>query len=239
VLTRTKVLSTWDGTTYLPNPGSATAPTALNFGTTSANIDIVVSPMASGILPPMPFVYGSVASVSDGLGAAPINSTTHVNHNVTSGTVWYWPILIGSYGPFSQFTARTTLALTGGSPTLDFAIYEIASDGTPGNRLINFTQITEVGTANTTYTSTAIATPVMLVPGWYWAAALHLAAGASGTFQVRGTNIATGGPQGSYFANAAVWMGPKTLTGQTALNDPATAPSSHGNIASVPCFLLK
>lgn len=234
VLTRTKVLSTWDATDYRPLFGNATAPAALNFGTTSANIDIMVGPMASGIMPPTPFVFDSLANVSDGLGIGGVNLTAQSTLALTSGTVYYWPVWICSFGPFSQFTIRTTTALTGGSPTFDHALYEVGSNGRPGKRLINFTQLTAVGTTNTTYTSTALATPVMLVPGWYWAAGLHVANGATGTFTVRAGTLALGGPQGTLMSITVGIAGAKSLATQTVLNDPATAPDGTPGTGNAP-----
>lgn len=233
VLTRTKVLSTWSGSAYLPKFATATAPSAISFGTTAANIDIMISPMAGGIIPPVPFVYDAVASVADGLGAAALNMTAQSTLVLTSGTVYYWPVLIVSQGPFSRCTIRTTAALTGGTPTFDHALYEIGSNGRPGKQLIKFTQITAVGTTNTTYTSTALATPVYLVPGWYWAAALHVANSATGSFTVRSGSLLLGGPQGSLWSAAAVFGG-KTLPTQTVLNDPATAPTANPASANFP-----
>ena len=240
VLTRTKVLSTWSGSAYLPKFGTATAPSAISFGTTAGNIDIMITPASGGILPPVPFVYGTVASVSDGLGTCALNFGTTASSTPATGVTWYWPVLIGSQGPFSQFTFRTAAALTGGSPTFDHAIYEVSSTGAPGKRLINFTQITAVGTTNTTYTSTAIATPVYLVPGWYWAGALFVAGGATGTFTIRGATLAPGGPQGSLFASAANFGSAKSISGQTSLADPATAPTAQiSNTTTVPALFWK
>jgi hypothetical protein len=239
VLTRTKILSTWDGTTYLPNPGSATAPTALNFGTTSANVDIMVAPTSmSGVLG-LPFTFEATTSVSDGLGSPPLNfSSSGSTPTITSGHAIYWPILLAHTSPISQFTLRTTGTLTGGAPTFDHAIYEVGSNGKPGKRLINFTQLTAIGTTNTNYTSAAIATPVMLQPGWYYAGGLYLAAGATGPASFRGGLLLIAGPQAGLFSASAGQFGPRHVTSQTALNDPATAPDAHtgGTSAIITCY---
>ena len=226
VLTRTAIRSTWDGSAYLPKFGTSTAPTAINFGTTSANIDVTVTPLSSGVVPPVPFVYGAVASVADGIGTGAMNITSSSTLAMTSGTVYYIPYLLVSETQLSQFSVRSTTTLTGGSPTLDCAIYEVGSNGIPGKRLINFTQITAIGGTSTTYTSSAIATPVYLPPGWYWVGLLHLAAGASGTFTPRAGLQSQAGPGGAYMASNQATCVNRSLVSQTVLNDPATAPTS-------------
>lgn len=222
VLTRTSVLSTWDGTDYLPKYGTSTAPTALNFGTTSANIDIMIAPMAGGVMPPQSFIAGTVASVSDGTGHIPLNYQ-NIGANaltVTHQQVRYFPVLIGHTRMYSQFTVRQVGATTGGSPTADCAIYEFGSDGLPGKRLISFTQ-KAVGSANTTYTSTALATPIPLICGWYWAGFLWQNGGGSGgTFR---SGPILGGGVAPLLTFSTNMSGVLTLASQSALNDPATA----------------
>lgn len=237
VLTRTKILSTWDGTTYLPNPGSATAPTALSFGTTSANIDIMIGPTASTGQITIPFVMGSVASVASGLGLPPLNQTNGTTASFGTGTVFYWPVFIANGTPISKFTIRETTSLTGGTPTVEMAIYEVASDGSPGKRLIAFGTLTP-GTANTTYTSAPIATPVSLAPGWYWAAYLYVANGATGSLTLKTANILGCSPQGALMSNTTASVGSLAIFSQTALSDPAAAPTAAANAADVPFVLF-
>jgi len=234
VLTRTKILSTWDGTDYRPLYGTATAPTALSFGSTSANIDITVSPIAGTTMPALPFVYGSVASVASGLGPTASNFSSAVGSSfLTSGNVYYLPYYLPISLFVASFTFREVTGLTGGSPTMDCAVYEISSDGTPGKRLVNFTQKTGIGTADTTYTSTALATPIFLPVGWYYVALLWLAAGASGSMAVRASTLLNSGPQGMLWASNPA-NNPPWVTSQTALNDPATAPNGISAQTSSP-----
>jgi hypothetical protein len=240
VLTRTKVLSTWvaSGTTFLPADGVATAPTALNFGTTAANIDIAIEPMVGNVLTPIPFYYGSTASIADGIGVTGLNLTSNNTTTPATGVVWYIPYLIGHQGPFSQFSIRTTTTLSGGSPTVDCAIYEISSTGVPGKRLINFTQIGSIGTSNTIYTSTALATPVYITPGWYWVAILYVANSATGNFTPSSGIISLGSQTGSYYPSGSP-QAPKTVGSQTSLNDPATTPTGVVNTVSAPAVYFK
>lgn len=236
VLTRTKVLSTWDGTNYLPKFGTATAPTALSFGTTAAKIDVTVSPMAAGIIPTVPFVYGVVANVADGLGSPAINFSASGSTQVQiSGTVSYIPILIGHTGPFTQVALRSVVAITGGAPLFDASIYEVASDGSPGRQIVSFTQLTAFQAIGT-YQLTA---PLFhLPPGWYWLATLFQAGGATGSFTMRASTIDGAGPGGSLLLQGGPF-GSKTLAAQTALNNPATAPTAVANSTLSPLMLFK
>lgn len=237
VLTRTKVLSTWDATDYLPKLGTATAPTALNFGTTSANIDIMVSPMAAGVIPPIPFSAGAVASVSDGLGDVGLNRQTisSTNRTLTSGVVYYQPLLWNAMRPISKWTFRSTTTLTGGTPVFDCSIYECGSDGFPGKQLISLPQIGSIGTTNTTYTSSAAGTPVYLVPGWYWIGLLYTANTASGTFSPRCDYALMASPGGTLISGTTP-NGDLTVTG--SLTDPATAPTGRVSNTAWPTIYL-
>jgi len=230
VLTRTKILATWNGTDYLPKFGTATAPTAISFGTTSANIDIIVSPLASPVLPPPPFKV-TATGATNGVGLPPLNigalSATNLSH--TSGTVYYYPVLLQNNEPISNYEMRSASNLTGGSPTFDVAIYEWGSDGYPGKKLLQFTQLTGFQALGQ-YSPTALATPVPIPPGWYWAASLYIANSATGTMNVR---------SGSTIAGLVVTgtLQIAALAGQTAFNDPATAPTANGG-GVTPLFLF-
>lgn len=245
VLTRTKVLSTWSGSAYLPKFGTATAPSALNFGTTSANIDIMITPIAGHDVTAPPFISAAVASVNDGLGLLPLNTlgagaTGGATMGLTSGTVYYFPVLLGMTNPVSQMSIRTTSTLTGGSPTFDCAIYEFGTDGYPGKKLCQFTQLTGIGTTNTTYTSTALATPVPIPLGWSWMACLYVANSATGTFTPKASQIfLLAGVGGAIAANTNV-LSALTLASQTVLNDPATAATGNNNqVPAGPMVFIK
>lgn len=234
VLTRTKVLSTWDATDYLPKFGTATAPTALSFGTTSANIDIMVGPMAAGSIPPVPFQAGAVGSVNDGLGMLPMNfimpsSTSSI---LTNGRATYFPALIAQTAPISKASVRVTTGATaaGGTPsTFSLAIYEVGSNGLPGKRLIDFGSLGRPTTTGSTLTAT-LGTPVFLSPGWYFVGALYVAGTDTGTPALRAPGAAAigGSPIGGLLSSA-VPIGASYVDSQTALNDPATTPNAQNS----------
>lgn len=235
VLTRTLVLSTWNGTTYLPNPGSAAAPSALSFGTASANIDVTIAPIAGGQLPALPFLMAAAAGLSDGAGTSPLNMLPSGSATLGSGVVYYVPILWAMATPLSQFSfyCITGTTLSGGAPTMDCAVYEIGSDGKPGKRLIAFTRAAGIFAPSTLYISAALATPVALTPGWYYQGVLFQAGGATGVFkQASGLFLGTS-PMGSYLG-VPNSIGVAT---QTALNDPATAPTAASSI--IPLVMMK
>jgi hypothetical protein len=243
VLTRSKVLYTWSGSAYLPKFGTATAPTAISFGSTAANIDIMFNLLVGQPLGGLPFVYGTVASVADGLGVPQISVATSSSATLSpsTGVVYYTPIYLQTLGPLSQASIRVTTGATaaGGTPsTLSVAIYEIATDGTPGKKLVDFGSLGRPTTSNATITNSAIATPIYIYPGWYWMAVLYVAGTDTGGCTIRGLNTLVGGPQGGLFADG--WVSSHlTVSGQTALNDPATAPTAHANSQYTPFVFFK
>jgi hypothetical protein len=245
ILTRTKIDSTWNGTTYLPNPGSATAPTALNITNTAANVDIICSPSAASMMAITPFFYGTVANVADGLGCLPMNLAAAANSTAampTSGTVQYAPVYIGHRGPFSQASVYVTTGSTGGTPTLGVALFEVASDGSPGKKLIDFGNLGSTSnTAPFFLTNTALATPVYLSPGWYYQGMLWIAGGATlGSLAVRGANAAFGGgPGGTLFASTSPFNNSFRVGSQTVFTDPATAPTSVNSQINIPAIAYK
>lgn len=238
VATRTKVLSTWDGTTYLPNPGSASAPSALTIGNTAANVRIVCAPNAAGILPPTPFIATSTSDTGSQTALNFIAGSSSAI-SLTAGFIAYTPVLIAHHGPFSQATMRVTTAMTGGSPTLNVALYEVGSDGLPGNKLIDFGSVGAPNTA-ATLQNTAIGTPVEVVPGWYWQAVLPVAGGATGNPSVRAANILAGGMGGTSFGNSSPNSGIfLSATGQTSLPSTAVAIATINNSNLAPLVAYK
>lgn len=216
-LARSRVRSAWSGTAYLPNPGSATAPSALSFGSTAANIRILCSPDAEDVIPAVP----NVAAILDNIGSGPANIVANATVSValTYGTLYYTPVLIGHLGPFSQASLRQMTTLTGtATGTIQLALHEIAADGTPGPQVFAASSISLNTLTAATYTSTALATPVHVPPGWYWQQILVTAGGLSGTPTFRGGLITTCGPGNAAFAQSLPAPGLLSgASGQTAL----------------------
>lgn len=233
VLTRTSVKATWDGTDYLPKFGTATAPTALSFGTTNANIDIIVGPTADHANLTIPFVAGAVAGMSDGLGTAGLNSVTPMDYIFSAGFTFYTPVLLLHSGPFSQASIRTTnAAVTAGAgapSTASAAIYEVGNNGLPGKLLVDFGNMGRLTSLSTNYTSAPLAVPVYLAPGWYWQAILLVLNSDTGTPQIAGSSsLLSGSPRGSLNAGFGSL---RTAGGDTVFSDPAAAPTTNGGVS--------
>ena len=233
-LARTQVNSTWDGTTYLPNWSSSTAPTALSFSATSNLVDVICSPAPGTMLPPPAFVAPAISSVTSGVGAPPVGVlqsaiTYTLNGGTSTGVFFAWPVLLQHPNQISKVSIIVTTAQTGTSAY--FALYENTSSGI-GNPVANWGNIGAT-TSATVVTSSALAQPVQLW-GWYWAGILCY--GNASNVAVRGHTLLVG-PQGyltSSASGAACW----SLSAQTAL--PASAPTMTGNngVASAYCPLV-
>lgn len=228
VLTRTKILSTWNGTTYLPNPGSATAPTALSFGTTSANIDVIIAPIA-GLNGGIPFTAASgVNSTGPGVCANNIAQANNQFTSLTSGTVYYQAIELVYPAMYSQATIFTIGATAGGgaASTCNVAIYELLSTGLVGKRLIDFGNLGRL-TATASYSTAALATPIFLPPGFYWQAILWVANSDTGNPQLRSGTPLMATPSGGCLLAGGNnnFVNPLPIASQTSLTDPATAPT--------------
>lgn len=230
VLTRTKVLSSWDGTTYLPNSGSGTAPSAITFGATAANIFVTCSLSVSDGLPAMPAATAAVSGLSDGLGytGSGISDASNAVSIGTGATVYScaefrFAMLV------SKASVRMTAATTGGTPTVLVGLYEVdhSNKMMPGKMLANFGSLGSSSvTAPVTLTSAALTTPIWINPGYYWTAFITVAGGSTGTPFYRAYQAGLN-PMGISFANTVGFTQSVYASGQSALNDPATQPTQQ------------
>lgn len=234
ILTRDVILRTWNGSAYLPAGGVATAPVALNITATAANVRILCAPSVE-LLPAIPFVASSL----EGLGTFPLNAvnTGPYDYLVNSGEVDYNPILIGHEGPFSMASANVAGSggtYTGGTQSLDVAIYEVAETGLPGKKLVDFGSLggTTPFAAAGNVSNTPLTTPVWLEPGWYWQAVLAQFSGGSGTPRMRAfSGVLAASPGGTKLSSGAMTANQlSAAAAQTSLTDPAPAgPALNGN----------
>ena len=233
VLTRDQVLRTWDGSTYLPTDGSATAATALNISATAANVRVTCAPTIE-LLSAMPAIAGSL----EGLGTFPLNmvmTSAASALSLNNAELDFNPILIGHSGPFSVASARvgdSSGTYTGGTQSLMVGVYEIAANGLPGKKLIDFGTLggTAPFAAAAVVSSTPLATPVALEPGWYYQAVLAQFSGGSGTPRMRSFGaVAAASPGGTRFASGATTANELYVAAQTALSDPAPAVAISNN----------
>jgi hypothetical protein len=157
-LTRSKILATWNGTTYVN-----ISPAALSFGTTPLNIRILCSPQA-GIVPglSMPF-YNT--SPSDNLG---LPSGHAINLGGTAAMVsaneFYVPYQWLGVGEVIQAAiwVTTAVAATG----VKCALYETLTTGLPGRKIVDLASTTPFATTATGAKTATIS--FWLPPGWYY-----------------------------------------------------------------------
>lgn len=235
IMTRVKIDVTWDGTNYLPLFGSATAPSALSFGTTAANIDIMIGANSHRWPGIAPFKMGSIANVSDGVGMTGrcVMPVGNINVTLSSGTTYYFPIEIAHVGPFSQAAMRLATAVASGTPTVNVGIYEVGTNGFAGKKLVDFGNLGSL-LATGTLQNAAIAVPVDVGVGVVWIGVLYVANGATGSPVFRAASQISG-PAGVLLAVAGAYAGLLTVTGQTTLNDPATAATgATSSTSSIP-----
>jgi hypothetical protein len=227
-LARTKIDWTWDGTTYTNN-GAA-------LSLASGTKKVICSLYSDGFLPALPFV---ATSIGDNLGASPLYvSGTNVAANFTNQRVEYFPVFIMRPGNVTKASVRITAAYTGGSSSLNIALYEVASDGRPGVRIADFGNLGNL-TSATTLTSAALGSPVFLNTGWAFVGMLGQFSGGSGTPSYASTSVSIAPtPLGASLGTASStrWLTVARVTGQTALNDPATLTSVTG--VSTPNVLI-
>lgn len=235
------VLSSWDGTTYLPNAGSSTAPSKQSFGTVAANIRVICSWGAED----NPFFAPIITTIGGGSGHGPFGlpsaGTFSLNNSIGTGVVGYIPFVWADIGLYTRISLRIQSGFSSAtSSSLNVAIYEVSKTGTPGKMLGNFGNIGGMTTAGV-LTSSTLATPLLLVPGWYYLAVLPQYAGQVGSCLANAFITPTNGPLGSVFTvSGQIISGIKTGTGNTTLPDPAVAPTGPIDTTdgSVPGFRL-
>lgn len=220
VLTQTTILGAWDAA------GSAyddTNPGELTFTADADTTRVICAPMVMDASP-----WNLRYSTTDfaDLGMPPCNVTptggTFPTINLSTGTVYYFPICLGFMHPLSSAVLRIQTPRT--SPTsseLGFAVYEVASDGRPGKRLAtgNDTASNPVGTAGNYVL--AFAGAVFLPPGWYYGAVYAAWSGGSTTPTLQAIQLVGPSMLGSDLGNSSAKIIPYA-TLATTLTDPAT-----------------
>lgn len=228
VLTRTKRLSTWNGTDY-----ETINPSAISFGTTANNIRVVLAPTAE--LNPDVLPFYNVASPAEALGLTSSHATVGSATLAlgASGREHYVPFRWCGCGDATHVGLAVTTSQ--GSTAAKIGFYAVDSTGLPGARLIDATGASPVTTAATGPQVSACS--FHLPTGWYYACVLGNSTTAAvrafenrGAPSMAGTNT-TGGALG-YF----------TATGNYATGLPATAPAGASLTAATtggPCVYLR
>jgi hypothetical protein len=226
------VKRSWDGTNYLPNPGSSSTAAAIGFGTVSANILITCAPSSGSLLPILP----AVSTLGDNVGVTGLSSGGTGSFTLVNQQTIYVAQLLMTEGQVTQAAVRVNTAYTGGTSSLNVALYELdtTTGALPGRKLADFGNLGAL-TGVTTIVSAALATPFPLGPGWYVWGILPQFSGGSGTPALFGASPLNPSPFGvSLAAGTQKIAGGAVVAAQTSLTDPATttAIASAGNIVS-------
>lgn len=166
VLTRTQILATWtSGGSY--NQINATA---LTFGNTAANIQILTGASTATQKMALPSTFSVTSSNSDGWQPFNTRMTYDTNvgtYTVTNGQREYIPVEFVYGRPISQVAVDVTSASA--STNLRMSLYEMdVSTGGPANLITEFTSATQITTTSTGYRSVTMGSPVSIPPGFYY-----------------------------------------------------------------------
>jgi hypothetical protein len=222
-LERTKIFSTYDGTTY-----NSTTATALTLAT--GTHDVFITPLAEATFEGLRFqLTGPTNACVIPTNYTPSSTTNFVptlNHTHAFPMRIETPIVVASLGSW--------IATTGASSEFLLGIYEAGANGRP-ERLLCKTSATMSGTT-TGLKSQAVNTAVALKPGWYWGA---LVVTAGTVPQIYGRYVgatAMGGANGYHY-----FSGMKSAASPgTDLTDPFPTTSltyyGGGDLLTMPIF---
>lgn len=162
VLTRTDVLYTASSGTV-----NAANPTALNFGNTAANIQILFGASAFTQRPALPAIQAAVGDTQ----WTPINWRQQADSTAStlalSANTEYWIPIEFIYGkPITSIGVEITTGATG---NLRLSLYDWDTDGLAGNLLTEFTSGTQIDTSGAAGVhSVTPASKYWAPPGFYW-----------------------------------------------------------------------
>jgi hypothetical protein len=228
VLTRTKPTSTWNSTgpTY-----DGTSPTAISFGTTADNVRVSCSPLAELSPECIPWAVDAAPGVNCGMSSphAMVSSSTRSG---AANTGYFMAFLWLGVGELIQasFHVQTAGTATG----VKMAIFEVGSNGLPGNRLLDINNASPA-TATAGVKSSSISAGFYLPPDWYYAALV-----ANGTVTLRCAD-----PQGQLSPTGTSAIGGPnsflsgTVTYTTGFGTTAPASLSAGGTGNGPAMYLK
>jgi hypothetical protein len=184
VLTRSVIGATWtSGGSY-----NVANPTALSFGSTAANIQILLTATANTQRPAQPSIQNAFGDTR----WQPINTRCQADSNagaltLTNGTEYLIPIEFSFARPITSIGVEVTTAAAGSARV---ALYEWDTDGLGGNLITEFTSAAQIDLSTTTgVKSVTPASPIWIPPGWYYvwvqanvgaALRIYVGAGSSG-----------------------------------------------------------
>lgn len=248
VLTRSKVLATWDGTTYV-NTGTVSP---LQFGSTPTSGNVLIRLAATA---------EAMGAVMDGRNTTvtgdsnwrdyPFSSHYQstggpgVGSNMVAGNEYYSCYKLENSGILSGFQLQVTTAVA--ASNLKLALFDFGSNGLPNRKIVDFVSQTPVTTGIKTDTAIVSWTPsnsIFLTNTWYAIGSIADSAIALGGCSI-GTNTVGATPFGrknAYGYGNTVYVAGNFTTGLPvianltggSMADPATA--TH---LSAPFFGLK
>ncbi len=222
VLTRTRPQVTWDGTVY---DDSTPAPIAFGSAPASGNIKVRLSATAESQGAVLAGSNRTIASDSNWRDYAITNSVGWDNSGsgtaLTANLEYYSCYQNLSAGLLDGVQFDVTAGVTG---NMKLALYAVASNGLPGDKIADFNIASVTTSGIRTDTATGTWTPaggVCLSPGWYYTAFISDVAcsirgyPSSGTFSLKSKT-----PLGR--SNGYGWGNTVTSSGSYAAGLPAT-----------------
>lgn len=223
VLTRTTIEQSWDGTTLLPNWSSGTAPSAVTFGSTAANIQVICAPVVASAWAEWPYT----STLGDNIGVCQVGVSAVATDIVTLANqqAIYVPCIFPArQAQFTKMSLRIgATGYVGGSSSIIGALYEIGSNGRPGKKLVDWPTTFGALAANTTLTSAAAT--AFPNPGPCYAAILTQFSGGAGAPQIAAISPIGPSPLGMTMSGTLYINNYATVASVTTLDDPATLTS--------------
>ena len=229
VLTRTKLLSTWNGTTYVVKN-----PSALSFGTTAANIRVNIGQSAELTPDVIPFFNTATPGLDIGIPSAHCPVGAFETQMGSADMMYFTPYKWVGCGEIISVGVGVTLEAA--SSAVKVGLYEIASTGLPGNRLFDLTGGTPIATIAPGHKT--VTCSFHLPPGWYYACVVSNNAFLS----LRAYRVGICGTMTGVLANLsniAFFMGMGSYTTGLPATAPAAGSLTADNTSGGPAIYLK
>lgn len=222
-LARTTPLQTVTGMNSQPATvgGQTSAPSAINIGT-AANTLVFIGPTS------WQMQRSLTAYATSGVSGAALEGVCPFQRPLTGGTNGAWThqravyqrVLLGFSGLIKSVSWYAQAGYTGGTQTMDGAIYAVGSDGRPGKKLLNFNQNSSLVANLNTLTATTQGA-VFFFAGYYYMGFLPQFSGGSGSPNFRCADSVAPSPLGTASGTAFGPMAKGTVSSVTTLDDPA------------------
>jgi hypothetical protein len=217
-LARTRIFSTWDGTTY-----NDVTPSALNLS--AGTHQVFITPLVDGFFEPLTAPTTFAAAGANRYVASAHFYGSYVSTSLVLGTLYGVPFRLDCAGVLTHMGVWVNTA--GAGSQILVGLYGVNPDGSPGKLLA--TTSTPLDSTSTGLKMNAIATQIKLKPGWYWTGALAL----NGT----GPQIQFGYPGNTPFGSGGSSnfnpLSYVSIGSQTSLTDPFPTLTGTSNWLSI------